>query len=151
LHRHTRRHVLPALCAALACCLAAAAAIAADCTCDHATCTDPGRCQTCVPACKATWDEVKTKKPCYSMKCEWACTRGYDCWCAAPAECRCSPPCGRVIVKKRIYKEEGEETVEKVPKYEVAMVPDAPCDCPRCTAGCCWWNPLALLHGIFSR
>ena len=148
MHRHTHKFLFVASGAAVAACLAAAT-LAADCACGRPTCTEPGGCRTCVPACKAAWDEVKTKKPKYSMKCEWACARDYDCWCAAPAECRCTPPCGRVIVKKRIYKEDGEETVEKVPKYEVVMVPEGPCDCPRCSG--CWWSPLAILHGLLCR
>lgn len=114
------------------------------------SCTDPAGCVTCGPACKAAWDEVKTKKPAYSMKCEYACARGYDCWCAEGPECRCSPPCGKVIVKKRLYKSEGEEKVEKVPKYEVVSVPVAACDCARCE-GVCFWNPFSVLHYLLHH
>jgi hypothetical protein len=126
---------------------------AADCGCGRPSCTDPACCQPCEPACKATWDEAKTKKPKYSIKCEYACARGYDCWCSDPADCRCQPPCGKVYVKKRLYKADGEEKVEKVekvPKYEVTMVPAEPCDCGRCS-GVCWWNPLSLVHYLFSH
>jgi len=113
----------------------------------HHSCTGPTCGEACVPACKATWDEVKTKKPKYSMKCDYACTRGRDPWHTPAPECRCSPPCGDVIVKKRLYKADGEKTVERVPKYEVQMVPAEPCGC----AACCrhrraeGWDPLQAL------
>jgi hypothetical protein len=112
---------------------------------DGRNCTDPAACPSCVPACQATWDQVKTRKPAYSIGCEHACARDYDCWCAEGPECRCSPPCGRVIVKKRLYKAEGDEKVEKVPKYDVKIKAAEPCDCARCQ-GVCFWNPLAVLH-----
>ena len=113
----------------------------------HVSCVGDDCRQACVPACKATWDENKTKKPKYSIKCEYACTRGFDSWHAPPPECRCSPPCGDVIVKKRLFKAAGEETVERVPKYDVQMVPAEPCGCAACrrhdTAD--RWNPLHTL------
>jgi hypothetical protein len=102
------------------------------------------------PACQSTWTEKKTKKPEYSMKCEYACGRAYDCWCNDPAECRCRPPDGKVYVKKKLYKSDGKEKVEKVPKYEVTMVPAAPCDCARC-CNVCWWNPLSVLHYLVGH
>lgn len=100
-----------------------------------------------VPACKATWDEKKSSNPWYSLKCEYACVRGFDSWHAPPPECRCSPPCGDVIVKKRLYKADGPEKVERVPKYEVQMVPAAPCGCAACRGhhGGDWLHPLRLL------
>ena len=111
-----------------------------------------GGCQECVPACKGTWDEKKTKKTVYSMKCEYACARGRDSWHSPPPECRCSPPCGTVFVKKKFYKAEGEEKVERVPKYEVKMVPAPACDCGSCSNDhpLCWWNPLALVRHCLS-
>ncbi len=109
----------------------------------HRSCTDVG-CPACVPVCRGSWKEEKTKKPAYSMKCEYACARGRDSWHAPEPECRCTPPCGNVFVKKRLYKTDGREKVEKVPKYEVQMVP-APATCGD--EGCCWWNPFALLYG----
>jgi hypothetical protein len=130
--------VLPAL---------ATIALAADQAC---SCTDESPCRACTPACKATWEEQKSKQTVYSMKCEYACARGYDCWCAESAECRCSPPCGKVIVKKRLYKADGAEKVEKVPKYEATMVPAEPCDCARCS-GVCWWNPLSVIHYLLGH
>ena len=111
-----------------------------------------GGCRTCVPTCSGSWDEKRTTKPRYTMTCEYACVRGRDPWHAPAPECRCHPPCGDVIVKKRFYKTDGTETVERVPAYEVKMVPVAPCgrasdhDGPRP----CWWNPLALLHRCTS-
>lgn len=101
----------------------------------------------CAPRCKATWDEKKTKQTTYSIGCEYACTRGFDPWHAPAPECRCRPPCGDVVVKKRLYKTAGEERAERVPKYEVQMVPAEPCGCRSCRghdhAG--WWHPLAAL------
>ena len=117
---------------------------------DGRSCTGPAACGSCEPACKAAWDDVKTKKPAYSMQCEYACARGYDCWCVDGPECRCSPPNGKVLVKKRLYKTEGEEKVEKVPKYEVAMQPAQPCDCARCR-GVCFWNPFAVLRYLLHH
>ncbi|MEX0671561.1 MAG: hypothetical protein WD060_14010 [Pirellulales bacterium] len=130
----------------VACCLADPTA--ANPSCSATSCTDTGIRQECVPACKATWDEKKSSKPRYSMKCEYACTRGRDSWHAPAADCRSSPPCGDVIVKKRFFKTDGEETVERVPKYEVQMVAAEPCDCTSCTGHdrLCWWNPLSLVR-----
>lgn len=130
--------------------IAASVLRAADC--GHVSCTDEAACPACVPACKATWDAAKSKKPKYSMKCEYACARGFDPWHAPPPECRCRPPCGDVIVKKRLYKADGPEKVERVPKYEVQMVPAEPCDCVACRGrdGTCWWHPLRLVAGWLS-
>lgn len=111
------------------------------------SCTGHDCRQICAPACRASWDEATTNKPRYSMKCEYACARGRDPWHTPAPECRCSPPCGDVIVKKRLYKADGEKTVERVPKYEVQMVPAEPCGC----AACCrhrraeGWDPLQAL------
>jgi hypothetical protein len=145
-HGHRSFLCAASLLAALAA-AAAAAAVAAERPCG---CTDDAPCQACVPACKGSWEEKKTKKTVYSMKCEYACARGYDCWCSESPECRCSPPCGKVFVKKKIYRADGEEKVEKAPRYEVTMVPEEPCDCARC-CGVCWWNPLSILHYVFSH
>ena len=108
----------------------------------------------CTPACRATWQEKKKPSPPkYTMKCEHACARGRDSWLAPPPECRCSPPCGSVYVKKRLYKTAGPEKVERVPKYEVTMVPAPSCGCPRCRgeAGLCWWDPLGLFGWLHGR
>jgi hypothetical protein len=145
--RRTTNHVLAiALLATLAGAAVATSRARADCT----GCT--GGCQECIPACSGTWDEKKSTKPVYSMKCEYACVRGRDPWHAPPPECRCHPPCGDVIVKKKFYKVDGPEKVERVPKYEVKMVPVEPRDCATChdASRLCWWNPVAFLHRCAS-
>lgn len=121
-----------------------------------AGCTDcSDGCRECVPACAGTWEEKKSPKPVYSMTCEHACTRGRDPWHAPPPECRCHPPCGEVIVKKRFFKADGPERIERIPKYEVRMVPDRPCPPPQCRrcgdpGPLCWWNPVAWLSRCSS-
>jgi hypothetical protein len=116
----------------------------------RAACTGcTGGCRECVPACRGSWEEKKSTKTKYSMACEYACVRGSDSWHAPPPECRCHPPCGDVIVKKRFYKTDGPEQVERVPKYEVRMVAAEPCD--TCDGGggeqqSWWWTPFAALR-----
>lgn len=117
-----------------------------------------GGCEACVPVCSGTWEEKKIAKPRYSMTCEHACVRGRDPWHAPSPECRCHPACGRVIVKKRVFKAEGPETVERVPKYEVRHVTAEGCDhnssrdAPRRRdePRLCWWNPLVILQRCTS-
>jgi hypothetical protein len=143
-----------ALAACLVLSLGLAASRAGDGGCCHSHgCTHAGGCRACVPACSATWDEVKTKKPTYTMTCEYACARGRDSWHVPPPECRCCPPCGNIYVKKRFYKADGEEKVERIPTYEVQMVPAEPCDSAACRRGCrvCWWNPFSLVSAIWDR
>lgn len=140
------------ICASSALLVGGAASRAAERPADPCSCTHAGGCQHCVPACSATWEEKKTKKPQYTMKCEYACTRGRDPWHADSPECRCCPPCGEVYVKKRFYKADGEEKVERVPKYTVTMVPAEPCGCAACRGDrLCWWNPFGLLPSAWSR
>lgn len=111
-----------------------------------------GGCQECVPTCSGTWDEKKSTKPVYSMTCEYACVRGRDAWHSAPPDCRCHPPCGEVIVKKRFFKVDGPEKVERVPKYEVKMAAVEPCDSTarHDESRLCWWNPVALFQHCTS-
>jgi len=127
-------------------CLALPAAAA--CPCGRDGCTgDAG--PACVPECRSEWEEKKTKKAVYSMKCEYACARAAEPWHTGSAGCRCRPPCGTVRVKKRLSKAETE-TVERVPKYTVKMVPAEPCagdDACRI----CWWNPLSVLHHLLAH
>jgi len=125
---------------------------AATCGCGHVSCTGSGDCPECVPACTATWEEKKSTKPKYSIRCEYACTRGFDSWHAPDPECRCRPPCGDVLVKKRLYKADGPETVERVPKYDVHMVPAAPCGCDACRERDepRWWHPVRMLTGMLA-
>jgi hypothetical protein len=131
--------------AAVAACVTAWAA-----ECRHGSCT------SCTgpelrPRCTATWDEAKTKKPEYAMKSEYACARARDSWHAPDPECRCSPPGGAVYVKKRLYKTEGAEKVERVPKYEVQAVPAGPCGCAACGGSQRGWDPLGLLFPFHHR
>ncbi|NCA10332.1 hypothetical protein EBR56_00735 [bacterium] len=147
-----RRIFIPLVCLATA--LSDPTTQASDPARDHAagcvSCTGDS-CRACVPACTATWDEKKTKKTNYSMRCEYACVRGFDGWHAPPPECRCRPPCADVIVKKKLHKAEGKEKVERVPKYEVQMVPAEPCGCVACRHGhVAGWNPLGWLAGLLT-
>lgn len=143
--RHSCVRLLAAIC--FAACITGVHA--GDCACGRKS-SDACTGSPCEPACKASWGEKKTKKPKYSLQCEYAGGRDYDCWCNESPECRCRPPAGSVYVKKRLYKADGEEKLEKVPKYEVTMVPAEPCDCARCS-GVCWWNPLSVLHYLVGH
>lgn len=114
------------------------------------TCTGDACGSAWEPACRATWDEKKAKTPAYSLSCEYAGVRDRDPWHAPPPECRRHPPCGQVIVKKRLYLVAGEETTERVPKYDVRKVP-TPCECAACRgAARSVWRPLAWLHEWLS-
>jgi hypothetical protein len=124
------------------------ASAATDCPCGRSGCTG-GAGPACVPACRSEWEEKKVKKPVYSMKCEYACTRAAEPWHTGSPECRCSPPCGDVHVKKKLYRVE-KENVERVPKYAVKMVPAEPCaGCAECRV--CWWNPFSILHHLLAH
>lgn len=130
------------------CCLTLAIAAAYVMASDASSCTSCTSCGSgCEPQCRASWNEVKAKKPVYSMKCEYACARARDSWHAPEPDCRCNPPCGNIYVKKRFYKVDGKETVERVPKYEVEMVRSEPCECSRCSGGGGWWPLFSLFHG----
>lgn len=133
---------------ALAVVTACVSAWAAECRHGSCTsCTGPGL----QPRCKASWHEEKTKQSEYAMKCEYACARARDSWHAPEPECRCSPPCGSLYVKKRLYKTEKEK-VERVPKYEVETVPAGPCGCAACAGGRHGgWDPLGLLSLFHHR
>jgi len=119
-----------------------------------ADCT--GGCRDCLPACRGSWAEKPSSQPVYSMTCEYACARGRDPWHAPPPESRCHPPCGDVIVKKRLYKAEGPARTHRVPKYEVAMVPDEPscatcCHCRHAEGHAVErtsWNPLDIVRRL---
>ena len=127
---------------------AMAGAVRAGERCTHAGCTGDAR---CMAGCRATWDEVKTKPPEYAIRCEYACTRAWDPWHAPSPDCRCTPPAGTPYVKKRLYKTDGPEQVERVPKYEVCVAPAAGCSCPSCSRErLCWWDPFGVLHRLCS-
>lgn len=110
-----------------------------------------GRCEPC---CRASWDERKTTTSAYEIRTESACARGRDPWNAPEPECRCRPPDGRVYAKKRLYKSAGDEVVERVPRYEVALVParagPSGCDA-RCQGGAHAWDPFGILSLLFPR
>lgn len=123
------------------CCLLVAAVVAArgaDHAGGHGSCTG----SRLEPRCRGTWSEVRTHEPEYEMRCEYGCARGRDPWHAPAPECRCSPPCGTVYVRKRLYKSEGAEKVERVPKYAVEMAPHRPCLGDGCTGR---WDPLGIV------
>ena len=113
------------------------------------SCTSCGT--NCVPRCRATWEEKKTEEVDYEIRCEYACARGRDSWHAPEPECRCRPPCGRVYVKKKLYKSEGKETAERVPKYEVEMVSPRPCGCGACAGPTHGWDPFGILSWFGPR
>jgi hypothetical protein len=57
-----------------------------------------------------------------------------------------------VYVKKRLYKSEGKETVERLPKYEVEKVSPQPCGCATCVGGRAHgWDPLGILTFLHLR
>jgi hypothetical protein len=120
-------------CLGLATCLVAARAAGPSAACADCAGAFPHDCR--VPACRATWEEKKSSTPEYALECEHACARGRDAWHTPPAACRCGLPNGAVYVKKRLYKSDGEPRVERVPKYEVTMVPAAACARPACRGG----------------
>jgi hypothetical protein len=144
-----RRAIAAALpLAALLCGLPARSPRAADCGCGGAGCTAPPG-PACVPECRSSWEERKTKKPQYSIKCEYSCARAAEPWHTGGAECRRRPPCGNVSVKKKLCKTEKEK-VERAPKYEVTMAPVDPCaQCDECRV--CWWNPFSILHHLLRH
>lgn len=118
---------------------------------DGVSCTGCGG-AGCVPRCSASWTEEKTKKPEYAIRCEHACARARDAWHAPEPECRCRPPCGQPYVKKRLYKSEGPERVERVPKYDVTMVPEQACGCATCAGGRkSGWDPFGLMSLFHHR
>jgi len=114
-----------------------ASAAGPSCTCDEAT---------GVPRCRATWEDATSKKADYEIRCEYACARGRDSWLAPEPECRAQPPCGQIYGKKRLYKSAGQETVERVPRYDVEMVSPRPCRCATCASGRGHgWDPFGIL------
>lgn len=114
------------------------------------SCTSDGA--ACVPRCRATWEDAKSKDTDYEIRCEYACARGRDPWHTPEPECRCRPPCGELYVKKRLYKSEGQEAVERVPKYDVEMVSLRPCGCVTCSGGRGHgWDPLGIFTFLHLR
>lgn len=99
-------------------------------------CGKPG-CTSCIPqvaTCKAKWDDKKTKKATFAMKCDFECARPWEPYHQGNCCAEKTTPCGNVHTKKKLFKTE-EEKVERVLKYEVVMKPAAPCCEPE--PGCC--------------
>jgi len=110
-----------------------------------------------IPTCKSSWDEKKTKKAVYSMKCDSKCERAagpmrcaHSCLHKGDCceECPAAPPCGVPFPRKKLFKEE-KENVEKIPKYEVLMVQPPPCQC--CERESCCGRAIDFLHRTLAR
>lgn len=103
--------------------------------CGKAGCT---ACEPKVPVCKPKWEDKKTKRPVFSMKCEWECVRPWEPYCQGACCEEKTTPCAGVYTKKRLYKSD-EERCERVLKYELEMKPAGACceaapvrDCMGC-------------------
>lgn len=95
-------------------------------------------CRPQIPTCKPKWEDKKTKKATFSMKCDFECVRPWEPYHQGDCCEEKTTPCGDVHVKKKLFKTEVDR-VERVLKYEVVMKPAAPCcaDEPACTClGC---------------
>jgi len=95
-------------------------------------------CATCscqVPTCKPKWEDKKTKKATFTMKCDFECVRPWEPYHQGHCCEEKTTPCGEVHTKKKLYKTEAEK-VERVLKYEVVMKPAPPC-CEPAPACCC--------------
>lgn len=91
-------------------------------------CGKPG-CTSCIPqvaACKAEWEDKKSKKATFTQKCDFVCSRPWEPYHHGNCCEEKTTPCGNVHRKKRLFKTE-EEAAERVLKYEVVMRPAAPC------------------------
>jgi len=107
-------------------------------------------CTSCGPACTPRWEDKKTKKPNYSLKCEPECVRGFDAWCDHGCCPEHTSPCAGVFTKKKLFKRE-EDKVERVLKYDLGQAPCAPCRPPRCTdCGPCWYDLPGLCRRLFD-
>ena len=103
--------------------------------CGQAGCTS---CVRKVPVCKPKWEDKKTKRPVFTMKCDWECVRPWEPYCQGACCEEKTTPCAGVYTKKRLYKTE-EERCERVLKYELEMKPAGDCcnaapvrDCMGC-------------------
>ena len=103
--------------------------------CGQAGCTS---CAAKVPVCKPKWEDKKTKRPVFSMKCEWECVRPWEPYCQGACCEEKTTPCAGVYTKKRLYKTE-EDRCERVLKYDLEMKPAGDCcdaapvrDCMGC-------------------
>lgn len=103
--------------------------------CGRSGCTS---CARKVPVCKPKWEDKKTKRPVFSMKCEWECVRPWEPYCQGACCEEQTTPCAGVYTKKRLYKSE-EERCERVLEYELELKPAGACceaapvrDCMGC-------------------
>lgn len=106
-------------------------------------CCSTGGCATCKPK----WEDKKTKKPTYSMKCSEECVRGFDAWCDHGCCAEDTPPCAGIFTRKKLFKQEEDKT-QRVLKYDLVQAPAAPCTLPPC--GDCepaWYD----LRGLLCR
>jgi len=100
-------------------------------------CGKPG-CTSCIPripTCKPTWEDKKTKKATFAMKCDFECTRPWEPYHQGNCCEEKTTPCGNVHTKKKLFKTE-EEKVERVLKYDVVMKPAVPCCEPEPACRC---------------
>ena len=98
-------------------------------------------CTSCarkVPVCKPKWEDKKTKRAAFTMKCEWECVRPWEPYCQGPCCEEKTTPCAGVYTKKRLYKTD-EERCERVLKYDLEMKSAGECcdaapvrDCQGC-------------------
>ena len=118
--------------------------------CCGAGCCGAGCCGAGCSTCKPKWEDKKTKKPKYSMKCEEECVRGFDAWCDHGCCPEHTPPSVGVFTKKRLMKRE-EDKVERVLKYDLEKAPPAPCRPPECRdCNPCWYDLPGLCRRLFG-
>lgn len=104
-----------------------------------AECCGSGGCTTCKPK----WEDKKTKKPSYSMKCSDECVRGVDAWCDHGCCAEETSPFANVFTRKKLFKKD-EDKVERVLKYELTQTPPAcPPPCNACRPA--WYDLRSLL------
>ncbi|NBW96514.1 MAG: hypothetical protein EBR28_07225 [Planctomycetia bacterium] len=107
-------------------------------------------CTSCATTCAPRWEDKKTKKPKYSLKCDEECVRGFDAWCDHGCCPEDTPPCAGVFTKKKLIKREVDK-VERVLKYDLGKASCIPCNLPPCDA-CrpCWYDLPGLCRKLFA-
>jgi hypothetical protein len=111
-----------------------------------AECCSCSGCPTCTPR----WEDKKTKKPKYTMKCDDECVRGFDAWCDNGCCPENTSPCGEVFTKKKLFKRE-EDKVERVLKYDLTKADCQPCRPAPCNeCGPCWCELRDLCRRLFT-
>lgn len=112
--------------------------------------TADGCCGSDCTICRPKWEDRKTKKPTYSMKCEPECVRGFDAWCDHGCCPECSPPAVGVFTKKRLMKQEDDK-VERILKYDLVRTPPTPSEPPKCRHHHpCWYDLPGLCRRLFG-